>query len=183
MNRIAAFLLCLVTLGGFLRAEPPRIADMGMAKDWCDEAMLDNVEGVWEFVEDNTDVLIRRSAMQPNTYEIIVVSTPDTRLTPGDCIGYLKKSASPDKFEMGVYRTKPEGSLFKDMGKCLAQLNEKNDAITVKGKSVKFSLGSRWLLPAFWRMIRISTKNPLDNLPKGLVRVYPEPRNTKIDYL
>ena len=159
------------------------ICDMGAAREWCDTTMLDRIEGIWEYPEDHTTVLISRTPHDASLYDIIAIESPDTRLMPGDKIGYLRASADADKFEMAVYRTKKLNGIFAEPGKCLAQYDAKDDAFIVKGRSMKFSLGSRWLLPAFWRMIRVSLKDPLENLPKGLVRIYPSTKRHKPDYL
>lgn len=159
------------------------ICDMKAARDWCDSMMLSRAEGVWEYPDDHTSVLIRRSAADPSLYDMIVVDSPDTRLQPGDNIGYLRESPDPKSFEMGVYRTKKSNGVLAELGKCLARLDRENGALLVKGRKLKFSLASRWLLPAFWRMIRISVKDPLENLPKGLVKIYPETQRREPDYL
>lgn len=172
-----------IALSSFLVVNAQKISDMGAAEQWCDMTMLDKIEGIWEYPDDDTRVLIRKSTVDRNKYEIVTVESPDTRISPGDVIGYLKISPDPDKFEMGVYRTKLKNGVFSELGKCYAQFNEKDGAIQVKGRSVKFSLGSRWLLPSFWKLIRISVKNPLEALPKGLVKIYPEKKRTQPDYL
>lgn len=163
--------------------EKGKITDMGAAKEWCDDTMLEKIEGIWEFPDDQTRVLLRRSANQASNYDIVVVESPDTRLKAGETIGYLKKSAADDKFEMLLYRNKKNSGILDEPGKCLAQYSEKYDALLVKGRSVKFSLGSRYLLPAFWRIVRISVKNPLDELPRGMVRLYPKTKRSQPDYL
>ena len=160
------------------------ISDFGRAREWCDAAMLDKVEGIWEYPEDHTRVLIRKSSIDTGRYDIIAVDSPDTRLHAGDVIGYLQSSPGADKFEMGVYRSKSAKGVFSQLAKCMAQLSDKDDAILVKGRKVKFSLGStRWLLPSFWRLLRISVKDPLESLPKGLIRVYPPSKKRQPDYL
>lgn len=158
------------------------ICDMGMARDWCDHTMLHTVEGIWEFPEDQTRVLVRRALAEDNKYEIIVIESPDTRIKPGDNIGDLTCTAHATKFEMSLYRTKKLG-IFASPGKCLAELDTKRDAMIVKGRKMKFALASRWFLPSFWRAIRVTVKNPLQDLPKGMVRIYPSTVKRNPDYL
>lgn len=183
MRNFFTGLFCLIAVACAFSIKASEISDFGAAKEWCDNALLDRIEGIWEYPDDHTSVLIRRSVSDNSLYEIIVVETPDTRLYPGDKIGYLKQSPDPDKFEMGVYRVKGLNGLFGELGKCLAQYNAKDGAICVKGRKLKFSLGSRYLLPAFWRMLRVSVKDPLESLPKGLIRIYPNPGRRQPDYL
>ena len=178
------FLIAIIIAFAFnLPAKEIEISDMGAAEEWCDNALLDRLEGIWEYPSDYTSVLIRKSTTDKGQYDIIVVESYDTRLKAGDKIGYLKASADPDKFEMGLYRTKSEKGIFGELGKCLAQFNENKDALITQVRSFKFSLGSRYLLPSFWKMIKISVKDPLESLPKGLVKVYPSSRRKQPDYL
>lgn len=156
---------------------------MGAAQEWCDEAMLDKIEGIWEFPDDHTKVLICRSQYDKSLYDVIVVEAEDVRLIPGENIGYLKKSATQDKFEMGLFRGRNKKGILAELGKCFAQYDDKNNALLVKGRSIKLSIGSRWLLPAFWRLIKVSVKDPLESLPKGLVKIYPVNHKMQPDYL
>lgn len=176
---LSIFIFLVVAISAIAR---DRICDMGMARKWCDETMLHRVEGIWEDIGDETYFLICRSELQDNLYDIIVVESPDTRLTPGDCVGMLKSSPVSTKFEMGLYRTKKKG-IFADLGKCLAVLNEKEDALLVSNRKVKISIGARYLFPSFWRILRVKTIDPLESLPKGLVRIYPKQVNREPDYL
>lgn len=157
------------------------ISDIVAAREWCDANMLHRVEGIWEFPEDETTVLVCRSNITPHRYDIIVVSSPDTRLTPGETVGYLHESADSDKFEMALYRTKLEGTL-KEPGKCLATLRDNDNSIVAQGRKAKFSLRTWSILPSFWRMVRMSVNDPLENLPKGMLRVYPS-SSRQPDYL
>lgn len=165
-----------------ITAEVAEIADMGMAREWCDRSMLQAVEGIWEFPADGTTVLIRHSATMPRGYELIVVETPDTRLQPGDLIGTLRESASSSKFELELFRNHERGVLANP-GKCLAEYVEADDALVITARKLSISMSPRWLLPSFWKSIRVSMKKPLNQLPKGLIRIYPTPERCKIDYL
>ena len=148
--QLLTLLLTLVTTAFSGRGET--ICDMQAARDWCDRTMLHRVEGVWRYPDDQTTVLVRRAAASDGRYDIVVVESPDTRLQPGETIGYLETTPVGTKFEMGVYRTKT-GGVLRELGRCAAELNDKEDALLVKGRKLKFSLGSRWLLPSFWRQI------------------------------
>lgn len=174
--------LTLVTLSAIgLNAQT--ISDYGAACEWYDAFAADRLEGIWEYPDDHTRVLIRASKTDSSLYEIIVVDSPDTRIEPGDKIGYLKRSPDPDKFEMGLYRSKLKSGVLSELGKCMAQFNEKEGSIYVKGRSLKFSIGSRWFLPSFWRILRVSIKDPLQSLPKGMIRVYPASKRNQPEYL
>lgn len=158
------------------------ICDMQSAREWCDDTMLRRVEGIWEYPDDETSVVIKRSATQKGHYDIIVVESADTRVSPGECIGYLVESPDPTAFEMGLFRSKRNG-LLAELGKCLARLGDNDSSILVKGRKLRFSIASRWLLPSFWKLIKVSLKDPLESLPKGMVRIYPETSPRQPDYL
>lgn len=175
-------MLIFLGVSGLSAASGQKVCDMAAAREWCDGAMLRRVEGIWEFPDDETRVLVRRQNGTSNRYEVIVVETADTRLEPGENIGYLQASPVATKFAMELFRNRKLGVL-SDPGKCLAELNESEDALLVTGRKLKFSLASRWFLPSFWRAIRISSKNPLDQLPYGMIRIYPTPRKHQPDYL
>lgn len=178
---LLAVLIAIVSASAAGRT--PIISDYGAACDWCDSYAVNPVEGIWEFPEDLTRVLIRVSSNHPGLYDIIVVDSPDTRLEAGDKIGYLKRTPDREKFEMGLFRTKLKSGVLSELGKCSAQFDPKEEAIYVKGRSLKFSIGSRWLLPSFWRILRVSIKDPLQSLPKGMVRVYPTSKRNFPEYL
>ena len=180
MRHLIILTLLIAAHAAAIRADS--ITDMGAARDWCDSTMTHRVEGIWEFPEDETRVLVRKQTASATRYVITVVESPDTRLVPGEEIGQMQASPDPTKFEMTLYRTKLKGAAGNP-GKCLAVLDEKNDALLVQGRKMKFSLASRWFLPSFWRAVRISVKNPLDALPRGMVRIYPANSRRQPDYL
>lgn len=149
------------------------ICDIIAAREWCDGNMLHRVEGIWEFPEDETTVLVKRNRQMPHRYDIVVVSSPDTRLKPGETAGYMHESADNAQFEMAVYRSRTEGKL-SEPAKCLAQLRDNDNTIVAKGRKLSFSLRSWSILPSFWRLVRMTYKDPLENLPRGMIRIYPE---------
>lgn len=159
-----------------------KISDMGMALDYCQHASLRNVEGIWEYPDDYTRVLIKKSGRGVYDYDIIVISSPDCRLTPGDVIGSLKQQADPKVYEMNLYRRKTK-NILSNPSKCVATLDLKKGALFVEAQKFKFSIGSLWFLPKFWRSVRIGFKNPSNEIKKGLVRIYPEPIGREKRYL
>lgn len=180
MRRVCILFFAIISCAAFAQGE--KIADMQAAREWCDRTMTHRIEGIWEFPDDHTRVLIRRDDSRQGRYDIVAIESEDTRILPGESIGYLQESALPEKFEMGLFRSRRAGVL-SELGKCLAELNDSKDALLVKGREIKFSLNTRWLLPSFWRIIRIGLKDPLESLPKGLVRIYPAKGHRQPDYL
>lgn len=175
-------LALLSAMTSFGQNDTRSVSDMGEAKEWCDAAMLHRIEGIWEFPADETKVLMRRIPGRTAEYEIIVLESPDVRMRPGDRIGTMKGSVSPVKFDMYLC-TGRRNDLPVDPRHCLATLDDKNGVIITEGPKFKLSLASRWFLPSFWRALRVSVKNPADDLPHGLVRIYPSENRREPDYL
>lgn len=177
ISGIMFLLLAALSRGGMaFAAGPSDVWDIGAAREICDRTPLTRIEGIWEFPDDHTRVLILRRERVDMEYDVIVAETPDCRLHPGDVIGTVKDSADPKKFELNLYRTGGAGK-FADMGKCMARLASDGNSITVSASRMKAtirSLSALSFLPKFWRAIRLSTSRPADELPKGLVRIYPE---------
>lgn len=173
------FLICFMSNGREIR-------DMGAAREWCDNAMLQLIEGIWMFPDDETSVLIRKSAGQANMFDLVVIETPDTRLTPGEIIGNIKSTPLSTKFELNLFKNKTKG-LLSDSEKCMAELNENEDALIISMPKKKFRFTPRMILPSFWNLIRLSFRiddsNPVEKLPYGMVRIYPQFTPRQIDYL
>lgn len=175
---LSIILICSATAIGVAQ----RIIDMQSACEYCDRAMLHRVEGIWEYPADNTRVLVRRAPGSETRYDIIAIETPDCRMEPGDVVGYLMQTASPTKFEFGMYRDKKNG-ILSELGKGAATLTDSDNTITVESRKFKISLASRWFLPQFWRALRIKIDDPASKLPSGMVRIYPQTSRPQPDYL
>ena len=174
--RIVILSMVLTTMCGTAVAAteqtPETVADMGMAQEWCDRTGLRRIEGIWEFPDDHTRVLVRHRTDAEMEYDIVVVDSPDCRLKPGDTVGYIRDSPDPAKFEFCLYRTKSKGK-FHNLGKCMARLASDCNSIYVSASRLKATLRSLSFLPKFWRSVRISVDRPAEDIPKGLVRIYP----------
>lgn len=149
------------------------ISDMGVALQYCREAELEGPEGIWEFVEDDTRVLIRKSPLGQKGFDIIVISTPDCRLNPGDIIGHMNPSSERKKYKLSLHTSRSR-SIFSGTRNCVAEFSDKDDSIRVHPMKIKISMRTMWFLPKFWRSLRISFDNPAGELPQGLLRIYPQ---------
>lgn len=174
MKQLLFILLLITAFPAWSRG----ISDEGAAREYCDTATIDRIEGIWEFPEDRTRVLIRKHPAQPYNYDIIVVDTEDARLKPGDVIGNVTTSAEPGTYSMSICRRKSDG-IFTDPGHCVASLKDNGASLTFKPRKLSIKLGSLWFLPRFWRTVRFRLTDPEADIPKGMVRVYPEPFGSK----
>lgn len=166
------------------KAEETEIAalDYGYAKDFCDHAELMQPEGIWEFPDDETMVLIRRAPNSTSKFNIFIIETPDCRLQPGEKLGELQRSADSSKFRMTLY-TKRKTGILTDSRNCSAELKENGDTFIMHPAKLKFSMRTMWFLPKFWRSLRFSIDNPASSLPYGLIRVYPRTKPQAPFYL
>lgn len=142
------------------------------AREWCDTNNLNPVEGIWEYPEDGARVMIQSDPTAPGTFTITVLTTPDCRLDTGDVIGRLHPSVDSRQFRMVQY-THRDKLNFNRQEECQAILSADGETIRVKSPKFKFKINLNTLLPRFWRMVRVSYKNPVEDIPVGLVKVYP----------
>lgn len=164
-------------------ASPPNeiISDMGRAMEYCQHAPLAGAEGIWEFPEDMTKVLIRKVIGSPYRYDIILISSPDCRLIPGEKIGEMEESADRKKLKLSLFSNRTK-NVLTDMRHCAAEFNNKNDRILIHPRKVKFSVRNSLrrsfdltdLLPKFWLTASVNIVDPASSLPIGLVRIFPE---------
>lgn len=179
-NRTASYALTLLltlavsfmTLQAREREHHATVFDYTSAKNYCDNKTIDDLEGIWEFPDDETDVMICRSQWEKHSYDIIVLSSPDCRLGADSVIGHASRSADANKFKVSLY-TRISSDAFSMPGDCLGELSADGNSLMFHPKKIKFSLRSISILPKFWRMIRVKVDNPLDRLARGLVKIYP----------
>ncbi len=152
------------------------VRDIQEARDICDSRPLTAPEGIWLYPDDQVTVLIfASSAAGPNSlpqYDITVVDSSDVRMSPGTVIGKIESTPDVQNYKMTLF-TSRKGNIPVSPRECLATLDKDGDVFYVKGKKLKIRFNPMSLLPRFWRIARISTGNPLQRLPAGMVRIYP----------
>lgn len=154
---------------------PPAFAffpDKDEIKEWCDSGILAPIEGIWEYPEDGARVLIKADLSHPGTYMLTIISTPDCRLQYGDMIGRLHPTVDAKQFRLEQWTHKDNLSLGKAEN-CQAILSSDGETLRVKSPKLNFRINLHTLLPRFWRIVRVSYKNPVEDLPAGLIKVYP----------
>ncbi len=148
------------------------IADEQAAREYCDRTPLLRIEGIWEFPADGTRVLLRKAANSSHSCDIVLLSSPDCRLTPGEVIGSISPAPEQGRFRISLCRKRSNG-ILTDPGHCAAKLSASGNSITIKPRRLKLGLRTMWFLPKVWRTLRISLSDPEGELPDGLIRIYP----------
>lgn len=153
-------------------ANAAKIADEQAAREYCDRAPLLRIEGIWEFPSDGTRVLIRKAETGNRSCDIVLLSSPDCRLTPGETIGSISPAPEQGKFRLSLCRRRSKG-LLTDPAHCAAKLSSSGNSITIKPRKFKIGLRSMWFLPKVWRALRVSLSDPEGELLDGMIRIYP----------
>lgn len=160
--------------------------DIDRAIEICSALPLDPIEGVWVYPDDNVTVLILKkdspSLSSLTEYEISVLESDDTRLSPGDVIGSINATAEASKYEISLF-TEKHKDLLQKSNSCMATLSKDADALILKDNNKKkfnfrLNLNPSRLLPNFWRIVRISTSlgnnsNHSSQPPTGMVKIFP----------
>lgn len=149
---------------------PP--ADLVEARDFCDNADLRPIEGLWTYPQDDVTVIIFRNDSRKGIYDIYVVEAADCSLKPGMLLGELRESTDPDKFTLKLY-TAVKNGIFSLPQEAIATHSETKESLSVRKKR-KFSLriNPTRLLPSFWRIASVSIRQT-DPAPEGMIKVYP----------
>lgn len=142
------------------------------ARKWCDTNVLTPIEGIWEYPEDGARVVIMSDNSNPGSFTIQVLNTPDCRLMMGDIIGRLHTTIDSRQFRLSQYSRKDKMTLINPLD-CVATLSSDGETIKIKSPKFKFKVNFHTLLPRFWRLVRMSIDHPADDLPVGLIKVYP----------
>lgn len=171
MNRLillTATLLCVLTARA--RILPQEVRDLDAAIEYCNSTPLAEVEGIWQFADNETSVLIARDEADPAKFVMRIIAADDARLLPGDIIGTMRITPDAGKFEL----TLRSGADFsKHDVKCFAALSSDANAITIRKPAVKFDFSPSMILSRFWRIMKVRFENPAADLPYGLIRIYP----------
>lgn len=184
-NFLIAVLIALAAPLGLptLYAASP-IRDTKDAMEFCRVEELDRIEGIWEFPEDRTSVLIRRTNINGREYELVLLNTPDCRLVPGERIGLLTPSADANRYKLSLYMKRDLGVLASAHS-CTAEFKENAEALYIHPMKLRLSFRlPTYFLPKFWKLLNISFDNPGDDLPRGLRKLYPiTSKSEKLTYL
>lgn len=149
------------------------ISSMSGARQYCDNTSIDRIEGIWEFSEDETTVLIKRNKSRRGTYDIILLQSADCRFFPGDTVGSMRESVDKDKLRLRL-RIEADKDPMTCSRECAAVFSEKDGTIKIDPIKLKLGMRTMWFLPKFWRSVKVNINVPSRELPVGIRRVYPE---------
>ncbi len=175
---ISVLVPATISAQGFADTRYPEkiCADRGMAEDFLRTLPLRPLEGLWEYPADEVAVMVIRDADAKGRYNIFLVEAVDCRLSPGMCLGWIEESADKSRFRISlsskIHKGLPAGHM-----QGLATLNADADALVIEMPKVKLTLSPSLVLPSLWNYlrlsVRLSSKNPLDRLPRGWIKVFP----------
>lgn len=145
--------------------------------EYCDTRPIDNLEGLWSFPDDNVLLFIKKSSCPTDysgkyQYSIIVVEAEDQYLAPGQVIGYLSITPDTDVFRMWLFTEIISGFPAVPQ-ECVATLVEDGQGLSFRKKEHRVKINPLGILPNFWKIIKVQTSDPLKNIPKGFVKIYP----------
>lgn len=149
------------------------ISSMCEARQYCDNTSIDRIEGIWEFSEDETTVLIKRNKSKRGMYDLILLQSADCRFFPGDTVGSMRESVDKNRFRLRL-RIEADKDPMTCSRECAATLSEKDGTIKIDPIKLKLGMRTMWFLPKFWRSVKVSVNIPSRELPVGIRRVYPE---------
>lgn len=169
MTRASFFFICIVMIA--IQCHAVTFSEEE-ARRWCDKSPLSPVEGIWEYPDDGARVLIQEDVAKPGTFTLTIISTADCRLQPGDVIGRLYPTINSRQFRLEQMTRKNKLSLTNPFD-CTATLSSDKESLQVKSPKATFKINLNTLLPRFWRIVRLSVKKPTEDLPAGLLKIYP----------
>lgn len=163
--------------------------DKARAIEICDCLDLQGPEGYWIYPDDNVTVMVMRtkdiSTTSFQSYAVTVVTSEDTRLSPGDEIGRITPTPASGTYKLELF-TKKSKKIFKKPKVCQAIFNETSGTLIVKPEpgdhKLRMLLNPTAFLNGFWRVVRLSVTNSSNTseIPAGMIRLYPEPKKSPL---
>lgn len=114
---------------------------------------------------------MREDGKEIPIYAIRVVGGCPLGFKAGETIGRVFPTTSPDQFKISM-RTSGR-KLVKKWVDFAGILVDEGYALNVSTTQTKYRFNPIGLLPGFWRVVRSRTSDPLDKLPRGLIKLSP----------
>lgn len=133
------------------------------------------LEGVWYYPNEEMTLGVERWHGQHNIeFRLILLESTDLELMPGTVMGFIARSAKPDKLQLWLYSQR-RGALLRDPLECVATLNEYGDVLTFDPPKWNIKLRANFgrFLPSLFRGISITPEYKKEQLPVGFRKVFP----------
>ena len=184
-RKIFLFVMVILTFPLSKGADPVVAYDIDEAKEICDNLPLDPVEGIWLYPEDKVTVLILsgNDGMEQHSllkYTISIIESSDTRLSPGEILGYLQATPEAKTYKIELLTERKNELLLKPKS-CIATLSADKDVFIIKrqnsGLKGRLNLNLNRLLPGFWKIVSAgissSGNNNKKEVPVGMIKLHP----------
>lgn len=189
---LSAIILALSALSLYAdRTDVPKLApiikgmDLQQAKSFCNSHPLRGPMGIYLWPDKSVLVLVRQAPahnLASLHYELIVVESENILYQPGQVIGYLFPSSSPQDYTAVLYsKAGMEG--LRIPKKSAAKYNESDQTFRFENRKTHFSVNPLALIPRLRSLVHIKTDNPLSEIPDGLQHVYPSSSSGKANTL
>lgn len=172
LSRASALLLLAAV--SFTNPVFPHPVGRAEAEEYCLTHSLGTIEGIWEYPGDGVTVLIYRDKKAPQSapYDLIVVDSDASLLSPGEKLGEAIPTPDPKQFQLNIFSSKKKG-ILTDPRKCAAKLIDSDNALEISTRKVKFSFHALSFIPRFWRVVSVKVDDPAAALPVGMIKVFP----------
>lgn len=139
------------------------------------EMDLQQLEGVWEYPNEDMKLAIERYSGEKNiAYRIVLLASSDLELLPGTVVGYIARSADPAKFRLWLY-TERSGVTLQTPMECVATLSKDFTSLTFEPPhiKVKVRLNLARIFTKVFRGVSVMPEKVEEKLPVGFHKVFP----------
>lgn len=170
LSGIIIGVLCVIKASG---ATPCSVTD---ALEYFQRPDIDNMEGVWEFVDDKITVaMVRENVGEFPCYSLIVVDSRNIFLTLGCSIGSLRPTSQRGEYEAYIATTCDKTGAPQKPRRFKAKVGDdfRSMVITpVKGKW-SFTISPSSILPRFFNVVRLRERSERGEPSSGFIKIFP----------
>lgn len=148
-------------------------------KTRLDTSPIDQVEGIWEFPDDCTTLVVERlddsRFSSQFRYRIVLLDAENNRSAiPGTVMGYIVPTAQSDKMYVWLY-SGIEDEVFAHPVKCAATLDGDCSVLTFTKPTMKLKIRMNLarLLPTLFKGLSVSVEPQTPGHPLGFRKIYP----------
>ena len=181
MTLVRSIFLILCTVACFAQAKVPATTvvlpgvDEATMKEKFAEMPLQQLEGIWEYPNEEMKLAIERYSGEQNVaYRIILLESTDLELLPGTVVGYIAPSADAKKFQLWIYTQSSQTGLKAPM-ECVATLSADATSLTFVPPHYKMKVRINMIrfFTNIFRGVSVIPEKVEEKLPVGFRKVYP----------